>query len=99
MKLSVKERILILGLLPKETNFVNLKVIRDLENEIGLKENEIKEYGVEATQNEIIWKINAETEIEISDKAREIIKAGLQKLDEAEKLTKNHLELCDKFLG
>jgi hypothetical protein len=103
MQLSIKERIMILNLLPKETNFITLKLIRDLENDLGFSENEINDFEIKTNENSITWDNKKEIElgekdIKINDKIKEIINKILKKMDEEEKITKDHYSLCEKFL-
>ena len=99
MKLSVKERILILGILPQEANLLTLKIIRDMENQVGFSETEIKELEMKALESgQITWSHDPiAKEIEINGAMNDIIKNVLKKKSDECKLTKDHLSLCEKF--
>ena len=103
MKLSVKERFLIMGLLPHETNFSTLKVIRKFEEEVGFSEQEIKDFEIKIGDSQnYLWSIQKETEMGeketiIPEIIESLIKKNLRKLDEEEKLTQDHFTICEKF--
>jgi hypothetical protein len=100
MKLNLLERILILGILPKETNFVTLRIIKDLEKSLSFTEEEIKEYNIRQEGQNINWNIegNVEKEIQIGEKATDIIVESLKKLNEQNKLTMQFFSTYDKFI-
>lgn len=45
MELNVNERFTLLGILPKEGNFLTLKILRKLREELSFNESEIKALG------------------------------------------------------
>ena len=100
MKLTVFERMMLLPILPKESNFVTLRIIRTLTESVGLNEKEFKEFGVVQEGDQIKWnpKGNEEREIEIGEKATDIIIEALKKLDKDDKLTGQHISLYEKFV-
>lgn len=105
MKLKIAERINLLSLMPTETNFVTLKVIRDLEEELSFSEKEIKDYEIEtqvAGQRTFTKWNDAGNDYEknckIGEKATDLIVEQLEKLDKENKLTNNHFTLYEKFV-
>ena len=115
MKFSVQERLLLLGLLPQEGNYLTLKVIRLLREELSfdaqeLLELEFKEPGQEYEDNgemkivppgQLRWQADAdvEKEIEIEPARHDIIFSKLKELDEQDKLTNALFPLYEKFLN
>lgn len=97
MKLSVMERIALLSLLPKEGNLITLKIIRDLQNSISFNEKEIKEIKLRVEDNRYVWDKNIDSEIEIGEKATEVILDVFKKLDEENKINMQILELYERF--
>lgn len=101
MILTVKERIVLLGSLPKEANLVTLKLRRSLEDLIGFGEDEMKELELRVDALGTHW--NDEKEVEkdflIGEKMTDMIVASLRQLDQASRLTTDHLSLVDKFIG
>jgi len=101
MKLNVLERLTLLGILPKEGNFVTLKVLRSLKENLGLSEEELKKFEVTQDGERIAWneKGNEEIEIEIGEKATDIIVEALKNLDKDKKLVEQHFSIYEKFVG
>ena len=100
MKLNVPERLTLLQVLPKEGNFLTLKVIRDLTSNVGLNEEAFKEFDIKEAQGQVSWNNKGveETEIEIGEKATDLIVESLKKLNDASKLEQRHLSLYEKFV-
>lgn len=100
MKLSVLERLTLLQILPPEGNFVTLKIVRDLTGILAMNEKEYKEFNIQQKGKQITWNLKGsqEKEIEIGEKATDIIREALKKLDETKKLEQRHLSLYEKFM-
>ncbi|MDD4689068.1 MAG: hypothetical protein PHE51_04900 [Eubacteriales bacterium] len=100
MILTIKDRIYLLGLLPKESNFITLKIVRKLENDLGFSEDEIKKANIRSENNSIFWdekKIDNKN-IEIGEKATDIIIERLKELSNEKKLSIDMIELYEKFI-
>ena len=104
MKLNLVERIVILEILPKENNFVTLKLIRDLMSKLGISAEEHIEFKVKEIKNEngtvnITWntKGNEDKEIIIGEKESDLIFESLDILDKQKKLTDKHISIYEKF--
>ena len=103
MELSVKERLIAMSLLPTQTNYATLKIVRELETELGFSEDEISGYGIKINEGHATWNIDKENEIGKKDvkiglAGMETIRKSLVVLDEKEALTKDHASLCEKFM-
>lgn len=101
MKLDVRERLVLLSVLPQEGNFITLKVLRKLKEVLSFSEEEIKQYNFVQNEDKVTWDDKAEQskEIEIGEKAIDIIKEALKKLDEQKKLRDEHFSIYEKFMG
>jgi len=99
VKLTVLERLLLLGLLPKRGNLTTLKIVRDLENELSFSEEEHARLQFNSTDDSVKWQVGAEQdkEIEFGPKAQTMVRDVLAELDKQETLTMQHLSLCEKF--
>ena len=100
-KLNIGERLMILELLPKEGNFVTLKIVRDLQGALSFTEKELKEFGMTFEGTNVKWipeKSKETKELEIGEKAEDIIVDALKKLDEDKKLKPNHFGLYELFV-
>lgn len=100
MKLNVPERLTLLQVLPQEGNFLTLKIVRDLSEGVGLNEKAFNEFEITEADGQVTWnqKGAEEREIEIGEKATDIIVEALKKLNEANKLGQRHLTLYEKFV-
>jgi hypothetical protein len=100
MKLSVKERMQVLSILPKEGDFVTLRIVRDMQKDLSFSEKEIKELDLKAVDGKYGWKPDKDTnkDIPIGDKANDIITGELKKLDKEKKLKLEMFNLYEKFI-
>ena len=99
MKLDVRERLTLLGIMPQEGNFITLKVLRKLKDNLSFSEEEIKKYNFKQVDQHVTWEQDTEPKaIEIGTQAKIIIQDALKKLDEEKKLTEAHLTLYEKFV-
>lgn len=104
MRLTVLERLLALGIMPKEGNFVTLKVIRRGQEELSFTDEEIKKYKFvhqgEGQDVQTTWdvKVEQEADIKLGSKVKTLIGEELEKLDKDKKLTQQHYSLYEKFV-
>jgi len=102
IEMNVKERLTVLGLLPKEGNFLTLRLIRDLATKLGLSADEHKEFAIKVNteSNSVNWnaKGNEPKGINFKIKEIELINKALIKLDKEEKLTEVHYSIYKKFV-
>jgi len=105
MKLSVIERLMALGVLPKEGDYTTLTVIRKAQEMLSFTEDEVAKYkfknvpsgdGGQQTQ----WDSNVEqvTDLRLGNKAVSLIAEELEKLDKDKKLTPQHVSIYEKFV-
>lgn len=100
MKLNLFERFTIQMILPKEGNFSTLKVLNSLKMSLAPSEEEHKEFEIIEKDGRIVWNENGkeEKEIEIGEKATDLIVDALKTLDKNAKLTNEHLSIYEKFI-
>ena len=102
MKLTALERMVLLNCLPPEGNVATLRIVRQLRERLSFSEQELKDYCISHTGDQIKWDRSKEPadgiEIEIGEKATDLIVASLKKLDQAGKVTDGHLSLFDRFV-
>lgn len=103
MQLDVKERLMTLGILDGMSgNFVTLKIVRTLQDELSFSETEISELGLSFSDGGAYWDDTKEGEpkdIDFGERAMEIMITALRRLDSTEKLTQQHISLYEKFIG
>ncbi len=100
MKLTVRERLVTLSILPQEGDFLTLKVLRKLRESLGFDESEHKLYKFVQKDGSITWddKTIQEKEVEIGEKAQEIISNSLKELNREKKLKDEHFDIYAKFV-
>jgi len=100
MKLTVGERLMLLQVLPQEGNIVTLRIIRDLSNNLGLSEEEHKNFEIKQEDQKVSWNVkgNEEKDVQIGEKATDVIVDSLKNLDDNKKLIPQMMSLWDKFI-
>lgn len=101
MKLNVQERVVILQILPAEGDFSTLKILRELQAVLGFSEEDHKKFKIVRKENTITWDPTEgikEEEIELGEKATEIVKEALLALDKDKKLKAEHVTVYEKFV-
>lgn len=105
MKLSVHDRLMLQSLLPKEGNFINLKLVRKAKEALSFNEEELKSLKIQETavdgKARITWNQQADTpkEVPLGDVIKEIVRKELKRLDETNKLSEDHVGLYEKFVN
>ena len=104
--LNVIERGVLLNTLPKEGNFLTLRVIRNLVDKVGFSAQEMKDFEIkripderDPTKIQTSWNLKgaAPTEIDFADVEVDIIKKQLNELDTKQKLTLELFSVYEKF--
>jgi hypothetical protein len=98
MKLNVIERVTLMRILPNEGNFVTWKIILNLKSSLSFTEKEYKAAGMYEKEGMTYWTKSIDKEIEIGEKANDVIVSALKGLDNAGKLTEVMLSLYEKFI-
>ncbi len=102
VKLTLFERFVAMTLLPLEESYLTLKIIRELQAELAVTEEEAKlaelfepEGGGTDAKN---WEAVPLKEIIFGDIAKGIIVDALNMLNKEKKLTQQHVSLYEKFI-
>lgn len=100
MKLNVKDRLVLLGILPKEGDFITLKIVRELQGLLSFTEEEVKVYKFDTAEGFIKWDAKADVpiEVKIGAKAKEIISDAFKEMDKQKKLTLEHINIYERFI-
>ena len=101
MKLKVSERILLLSVLPKEANYVTMKVLDNLRMNLSYTEEELKKWDIDVNRETemVSWKEDGETDIPIGETATGIIVDELRKLDTQHKINSRTMPIYEKFIS
>ena len=99
MQLTIKDRLMLLGVLPREGNIATLKIVHDLRTALSFTEAEHSALGIVIDGDQIKWdpSVAQSSEVAIGPKAAALINDALKKLDTESKLTEDFLPLCEKF--
>jgi hypothetical protein len=100
MELTVKERLVLMNMLPKEANFTTLKIMRKFNEALSFNEAEHKALNFRTEGDKLSWDFTmiVTKDVEVGDFATELIRAHLKKLDKDNKLTEDHFSLFEKFV-
>jgi hypothetical protein len=100
MQLNVFDRLVLLNILPKEGNFLTLKIVRSLREDLSFSEDEHKALQFHQDGQIMKWQQSADIPkcIAIGEKANEIIVEALKKLDKENKLQAEHLSIYERFV-
>ena len=99
MKLTVNDRLILLGIIPLQGDFTTLKIIRDMRGELSFTEEEHKILKFRQEETMVYWEEGLEDkEINFGEKATDIIVDAFKKLNEQKKLRIEHMELYEKFV-
>ena len=100
MELTVKERLALMNVLPKEGNIADLKIIRTLQDSLSFSEDEHKKLNFRTTETGMAWDDNEliTKDVPIGEHAHSIIIARLTRMDYDGKLSIDHLPVYEKFV-
>lgn len=100
MELGISERIMLLQILPGEGDYITFKILDELKAQLAFSEEEIKKYSIKTEANLITWNasIIELKEIEMGDKAKEIIANALDELEKKNKINASNVGLYEKFV-
>lgn len=103
MELNTLERIVLLNLLPKEGDIVTLRVVKEVQEEVGFKGEELEALNFKNTpQGGMMWDTKAgekTIEVKIGKAAVGILLGHLKSLSESKRLPIDALSLYDKLEG
>jgi len=101
MLLTVLERLVLLNILPKEGDFTTLKIVRKMREDLSFSEDEHKALKFVQEPDQLRWddKAEADKEVTFGEKATDIIKETLKRLNDEKKLTEEIFSLYEKFIG
>lgn len=100
MELTILERLISLGLLPEVGDILRMRIRAQMTDKLGLTIEEIEKYGVVQEGTSVQWRTDLPQEREIPLEPLEIgiLRDGLKKLNEEEKLTPQHITLYEKIV-
>ncbi len=99
MKLSIKDRLTVLDVLPQQGNRLEMSLCEDIYKKITITQEETKKIGLRAKDNTVGWdeKKAKEVEIKFSDLEIDFIKEAFVKWDKEGKFRREMLSTDKKF--
>lgn len=97
--LSVKSRLMLLGILPPQGDLTTIRIVRELREGLSFSEGEHKDLQMAQNGGQVTWQEGAipDKVLDIGPKAAEVIRAGFKTADDEKRLTEDHLGLIDLF--
>jgi hypothetical protein len=103
VNLTLRERIILLGVLQKEGDVLTQRIIRALRDRLGVSDEDWKTYSITTVPEipgAVKWDVTKDTgvEYELGDKSVDVIKQSLLEMDKQKKVNDEMLSLFDKFI-
>ena len=98
--LRVAERVTLMRLLPKEGDYLTYKIVHQLKDNVGFSEEDIKTFNIRQENDMLLWDKDKEDvkEVEFGEKAMEIVREALEKLNAEKKINEKNITLYEKFM-
>ena len=98
MELNTWERVRLLSLLPEKGNYVTLKIVHRLRQDLSFTEEEVSELQFRDDGDRMMWNPDADKlkEFQIGPKARELLVQKLEELNKSEALDHQLMLLFEK---
>ena len=98
----MRDRFVLLNILPPEGDISTIKIVHRLRQELAPSEKEYKDYKIKQVENQIVWDDVMEgkrgpQEKKIGPKASRMIEEQFEKLNNDKKLTEGHLSTYELF--
>ena len=105
MKLTVMERITLMGILPQEGSYVTYKILSNLRQELSFSEKEIRDFEIKEAlvgdtgRMNITWEATKakEKHFELGLQAISIVKTALDKLEKEGKINAQNVSVYEKY--
>jgi len=100
IKLTVKDRLTFQTLYPKQSNLINQTLVRDIDKKVSLTQEEQKLIGLKTVREGVIrWdeEADAAKNVKFTDTEISFLKSQVDRLDKAEQINQDILDLCIKI--
>lgn len=97
MNIKLKERVLLLGLLPKEMDIATLVLKKDVTDKLNLSQEEVVSSGFRAENGSLVWENNIEKDIEFTNAELSFVKKAIKDASESKKIIDEHYDLIKLF--
>ncbi len=99
MKWTIKDKILIPSILPKEGSLLIKTLCRDIQKKIILTADEVKKADIETEGAQIKWKIDIDVDIKFTKDELSLLKQAALEIDTKEEVTDHNLSLIERLLA
>ncbi|MCH7525141.1 MAG: hypothetical protein IIC74_09055 [Bacteroidetes bacterium] len=99
MELTIKDRLLVAHLYPKESNLVTQILVKDIITKVEITQDDVKKYSIVSNAKGIVWNKDLDKAIDIilTDKEISFLQGQIKRLDGENKITQENLDLCLKI--
>ena len=99
LSLTIGDRIVMRQLFPESGNLMTQLIIKDIDKKIAITQDEAKEAGVKEQGNLITWENKEAKTFAFTDAELSTLKSQVERLDKAEKITLQMIEVCQRIKG
>ena len=101
MTLTIKERLLLLSVLPREGDITTIRIVQNLRAALSFSEDEHARLGIRTEAEKVSWDPTApqDTDVDVGPKATVLIATTLEGLSAKKLLTEDFITLWDRFCG
>lgn len=99
MEFNTSNRLWLLNFLPESGNLADYKILRDLKMKLSFSEEEVSALKLRNEENAVRWEAEGDIpkEIEIGDRAKEIITDSLKKVAKTGPVNAQNVQLFEMF--
>ena len=99
MNLTIKDRIIMVDLLPEQGGMIDMILVKSISDKVALTAKEITDFSVVQEGNSVKWDQSKDTGVEIGFEMSEIelLKRRVQELDVSKSITMRTFDLCLKI--
>ena len=101
MRLTIKERIILKGILPENGGMAKMTLVRELLKKTAITSDDVQKTGMTDTSDgNTIWDSTKDPNMEFSfnDSELALLKEAAEMADKSEKITMDNLSLIEKIL-
>ena len=97
--LSVKDRLVLVGMLPVEDHLSTIQLVRELREGLSFSEAEHEDLQMKQEDNQIRWEEGAipDKKLEIGLTMVGLIRGILEQMDKDKKIREDHIDICKMF--
>lgn len=100
MEFSVRDRLILLNIIPVQGSLVTLKMVRVLREELGFSDEEYQDFNLRTEGGSFHWDDDRERpkEVDVPTTMHELIISAFNKLSKENALHLEHIDLYERFI-